>query len=240
MNVLRKRAGVWIVYSIVLCSMILLAHYSSIAITTISEQRPLENRNCIVIDAGHGGIDGGAVSCSGVYESHINLQIALRLDDLLHLLGMQTKMIRTEDISIYTSGNTIAAKKASDLKERVKIANETENGILLSIHQNYYTDGRYSGAQMFYASSSKSSLLAEMLQNAMKDALDPANNRQIKRASGIYLMEHVKIPAVLVECGFLSNAEEEARLTDASYQKKLCCVIAAVCSRYLSSNPSLA
>ena len=122
---------------LVFLGILLLAMLGNKAVTVLSENAPLKSRHCFIIDAGHGGVDGGAVSCTGVYESRINLEIALRLNDLMHLLGYDTKMIRSEDISIYTYGETIAAKKSSDLKERVRIVNETENGILLSIHQNH-------------------------------------------------------------------------------------------------------
>lgn len=203
------------------------------AVTAFSENTPLKNRHCFIIDAGHGGVDGGAVSCTGVYESRINLEIALRLNDLMHLLGYDTKMIRTTDISIYTYGETIAAKKASDLKERVRIVNETENGILLSIHQNHYSDSFYSGGQMFYPKTDRSEELAKLLQTAFVSTVNPGSNRKAKPAEGLYLMKHIQKTGVLIECGFLSNYEEEAKLRDSEYQKMLCTVIASVCSQYL-------
>lgn len=204
------------------------------AITALSENAPIEGRKCVVIDAGHGGEDGGATSCTGVNESNINLDICLRLDDLMHLLGIDTKMIRNADRSVYTKGNTIAQKKVSDLKERVRIVNNTPNAVLLSIHQNYFEQERYSGAQVFYAQTADSKFLAEKLQDALKTAIDNHNNRSVKKADGIYLMQHVSVPAVLVECGFLSNYSEETKLRDPAYQKKLCCVIASVYSGYLN------
>ena len=222
------------VYCIVLMAFLVSGFLGSRAVTAISENAPIENRQCVVIDAGHGGVDGGAVSCTGVHESHINLQIALRLEDLMHLLGIQTKMIRTTDISVYTSGETIAAKKASDLKERVNIVNSTENALLLSIHQNHFSDSRYSGAQIFYAQTENSKEFAKILQGAMVATLNPGSNRQVKQAEGIYLMKHIEKTGVLVECGFLSNYEEEAKLRSTEYQKKLCCVLACVCSTYLN------
>ena len=118
-------------------------------VTALASDAIQATRTTVIIDAGHGGIDGGAVSCTGVYESHINLQISLKLQDVFHLLGIQTKMIRTEDISVYTSGESIASKKVSDLKERVRMVNAIDNAILISIHQNYFADSRYSGAQVF-------------------------------------------------------------------------------------------
>lgn len=205
--------------------------------TVVSENLPIKDRKCIVIDAGHGGVDGGAVSCTGVLESQINLEIALKLEDLCHLLGLKTRMIRSTDCSVYTEGSSIAAKKVSDLKERVRIVNETEKGILISIHQNKYADSRYSGAQVFYATTDGSNILAKSIQDTYWESMDPASNRKIKKADGVYLMQHISCPGVLVECGFLSNPEEEALLRNAAYQQKLCCVIASACSRYLTEKP---
>ena len=203
------------------------------AVSVISEGLPIENRRCIVIDPGHGGEDGGAVSCTGKPESAYNLEISLRLRDLLHLLGYDTKMIRTSDISVYTSGETIAQKKISDLKQRVHLINETQNAILLSIHQNQFTDSRYSGAQVFYAATDGSEALAKQLQDGFVGTINPGSSRRSKKSSGVYLMEHIQCTGVLIECGFLSNPEEEAKLRSPDYQKKLCCVIAAAVAEYL-------
>lgn len=220
------------VYAIALLGFLISVLIGNQAVTVISESAKLDNRHCFVIDAGHGGVDGGAVSCSGAYESHINLQIALRLNDLMHLLGYDTIMIRTTDISVYTSGDSIADKKASDLKERVRIVNEKENAILLSIHQNHYSDSRYSGAQVFYPKTQGSEELAKQLQTGFITTLNTGSNRQAKKAEGLYLMKNIEKTGVLIECGFLSNFEEEAKLRNADYQKNICCVVASVCSLY--------
>lgn len=222
-----------ILYVMVFFGIILAGIMTSQTVTVLSESATLENRHCFIIDAGHGGIDGGAVSCTGMYESHLNLEIAIRLNDLLHLLGYDTIMIRTTDVSIYTYGDTIAAKKSSDLKERVRIVNETPNAILLSIHQNHYPNSIYSGAQMFYPKTDGSKELAGILQNAFLETLNPGSNRQIKPVQGLYLMRNIDKTGVLIECGFLSNYEEEAKLRSEEYQKKICCVIASACSEYL-------
>jgi N-acetylmuramoyl-L-alanine amidase len=224
--------GMLPVYCLVLLGLLISTVVGDRVVTVLSENAPVVNRKCYIIDAGHGGVDGGAVSCTGAYESHINLQIALKLNDLMHLLGMQTKMIRTTDISVYTSGDTIAAIKASDLKERVRIVNSTENGVLISIHQNYYSNGRYDGAQVFYANTDGSKELANIMQTALREGLDPGNNRLSKPSEGIYLMKHIQKTGILVECGFLSNHSEEAKLRDNEYQNSLCCVLASVCSAY--------
>lgn len=199
------------------------------------ENLEMRNRTVIVIDPGHGGVDGGATSCTGKLESGYNLQISLRLRDLFHLLGCRTTMIRTSDTSVYTSGETIAQQKMSDLKERVRITNTHENAILVSIHQNNFSDSRYSGAQVFYAGTDGSRELALAMQTSFVETLNPGSNRKCKQASGIYLMEHIQCPGVLVECGFLSNPGEEAKLSGAAYQQKLCCVIAASVCSFLES-----
>lgn len=205
------------------------------AVTTLAEARPIQRQHCIVIDAGHGGEDGGATSCTGILESRFNLEIGLRLNDLFHLLGYDTVMIRTTDTSVYTQGTTIAQKKVSDLKERVRIVNETENGLLVSIHQNIFADSQYSGAQVFYAATEGSEELAKQLQSTFTATLNPGSRRLCKKANGIYLMEHIDCAGILVECGFLSNPEEEAKLRTPEYQKNICCTIAATVSQFLSN-----
>lgn len=220
----------------VLCVLLLSAIAGNKVITVISENAPITQRKCVIIDAGHGGEDGGATSCTGVLESTINLEIALRLDDLMHFLGIDTIMIRKTDESIYTEGNSIAAKKVSDLKQRVKIVNETENAILISIHQNHFSDSRYSGGQVFYSATPGSEQLANKLQTAIVQTLNPGSNRQAKKADGVYLMQNIRSTGILIECGFLSNQQEEAKLRSESYQKNVCCVIASVLSCHLHTN----
>ena len=218
----------------VMCVMLLGVYWGNQAVSVLSESLSGKERHCILIDPGHGGEDGGASSCTGRLESGYNLEISLRLEDLLHLLGYDTKLIRREDVSVYTTGQTIAQKKVSDLKNRVKTANETSNGILLSIHQNYYPDARYSGAQVFYGNAEGSEALAKQLQASFVAGLNPGSRRQSKQGKGIYLLERIRCPGVLVECGFLSNPQEEALLREPSYQKKLCCVIGTALSQYLN------
>jgi len=223
------------IYILVLTGVLGFIIWGNRAVTVISENRPVKREHCFIIDAGHGGVDGGATSCTGKLESAFNLEIAVRLNDLMHFLGYDTKMIRREDVSIYTKGETIAQKKASDLKERVRICNETEGAILLSIHQNNFSDSRYSGAQVFYPTTDGSKELAKKMQNELIRVLNPGSNRNIKKADGVYLMEHIQCPGILIECGFLSNPEEEAKLRSPEYQKQLCCVIAATAVSYANT-----
>lgn len=220
-------------YLFVITGAICAAFLASDSVTTMVENAPIENRTCIIVDAGHGGIDGGATSCTGVLESQFNLQIACRLDDFLHFLGYKTIMTRITDTSIYTEGVTIAQQKLSDLKQRVKIVNDTQNGILISIHQNTYPDAQYHGAQVFYANDDVSRSLAQALQTGFKAVLDPNNNRRAKAASGVYLMQNIQRPGVLIECGFISNPQEESLLRDERYQIKLVGVIGLALSSQL-------
>ena len=217
----------WALYLLTAAIFLTVAWSGNRAVTTMTEALPLERQRIFILDAGHGGEDGGAVSCSGVKESGINLDITLKLNDLLHLLGVKTVMIRTSDVSVHTSGNTIGARKASDLRERVRIVNETDNGILISIHQNFFTKSQYSGAQMFYNGQQGAAELAQTLQDAFIATINKGSNRQTKKVDGIFLLEQIQRPGVLVECGFLSNPQEEALLRTEEYQKKICCVIAA-------------
>lgn len=238
---IRKNLIYWfVVYAVVLSGFWSLCVYGRIAVTTTNQGEITFSRKCIIIDAGHGGIDGGTTSCTGVTESNLNLEIALRLNDFLHLIGIDTKMIRTTDCSVYTSGETIAAKKISDLKERVRIVTETQNAILVSIHQNYFTQSVYSGAQIFYGKHTDSQKLARELQENLIATVNPGSKRDAKKAGGIYLMERVTCPAVLVECGFLSNPGEEALLRSDDYQKKLCCVIGNTLSEFINSSQTIA
>lgn len=200
-----------------------------------SALRQDEDICAVVIDPGHGGEDGGAVSPNGCRESTLNLQIGLRLDALLHFVGVPTVMTRREETSIYdASAQTVAQKKVSDLKNRAALVNAVPNALLLSIHQNMYSESRYSGAQVFYAKTEGSDRLAERLQTLLRENADPSNHREAKQSDAVWLMEHINCTGVLVECGFLSNAEEEQRLKSETYQKKLTCVIACGLTQYLS------
>lgn len=229
-----KKAAVIVTYILTVLCFVAVTYGASVATTTVAQMIPLEREATIVIDAGHGGIDGGATSVSGITESQYNLEIALKLDDLFHLLGYQTKMIRKTDISVYTSGQTIAAQKVSDLRQRVKLVNETDNAVLLSIHQNTFSDSKYTGAQVFYGPKGEGESLARELQEEFCRTINPGSQRQIKKAEGVYLMQHIDGTGVLIECGFLSNPQEDALLKSAQYQRKICCIIASVTGRFLT------
>lgn len=179
-----------------------------------------------IIDAGHGGEDGGTTDATGKKESEINLEIALRLRDFMTLLGARTLMIRESDTGVSTEGTSIATRKVSDIRNRVKITEDTSNSRLISIHQNYFPEEKYRGSQVFYSYGEDSQSWAIALQELLNTQVDPNNHRQPKLAQNIYLLEHVHCPAILVECGFLSNREEAGQLQKASYQKKIAATIA--------------
>lgn len=190
--------------------------------------------NTLIIDAGHGGEDGGAVSVSGVSESTINLAIARRLDIIMGLYAINTVMLRTEDISLHNeSATTLREKKVSDLHNRVSIINSIGEGVLISIHQNSYPEARYDGAQVFFAPTEGSQSFGEYTQEVLRVSLDPNNNRMAKQIPDtVYLMNHIVCRAILVECGFLSNPTEDQLLQTKEYQLKLATVIAGSFLQY--------
>ena len=177
----------------------------------------------IVIDAGHGGEDGGA-SANGLLEKDINLSIALKLRDMLTISGYKVVMTRDSDVSVYDStADTTREKKVSDLKNRAEMINSSQNNILVSIHQNKFEQSQYFGTQMFYSKNDpKSAVLAEELRKSVTGMLQPDNKRELKQAdSNIYILDKAQVPAVIVECGFLSNEEEAKKLADSDYQQKM-------------------
>lgn len=190
----------------------------------------------LVLDAGHGGEDGGAVSGSGVAESSLNLSIVQRLDQLAGLYGVPVLLTRTDEHALGEGeGSTVRERKRSDLKRRVEMIRQAEGAALISIHQNSYP-GASSGAQVFYGSGPSSPALARQAQELLRRTLDPSNSRQAAPIpESVYLMRHVSCPAILVECGFLSDAEEAELLQRRDYQIK---IAAALLSAYLTFDPA--
>lgn len=191
----------------------------------------------IIIDAGHGGFDGGAVANDGTIEKDINLKISLYLQEYLELSGFETVMTRHEDTSLEDDGlNSIRQKKTSDIHNRLKLMDETDNSIFISIHQNKYHIEKYSGLQVFYSPefSEESSELARNIQENVTEILQPDNERQIKKCgTSVYLIYNAVKPAVLVECGFLSNYNETELLKTDIYQRKLAFSIASGIQDYV-------
>lgn len=182
----------------------------------------------LTLDAGHGGEDGGASTASGEKESNINLAIVLKTKALMAFLGVEPQLTRDTDISIHSDGaETIRQKKVSDLKNRVAMVESISNAILISVHQNHFTDSRYSGFQVFYNNGDANQQWGENTQAVLQQVLNPGNDRKAKPIpDGIYLFDHISCPAILVECGFLSNAEEAALLSTDVYQRKIAIALA--------------
>lgn len=181
------------------------------------------DKNCtVVIDAGHGGEDGGAVSVTGTLEKDINLSIATKLEKLLKLNGFDVVMTRTEDV-LLCDENITSGRKLTDLKNRVSVFNYSKNNVVISIHQNNFTDPKYDGAQVFFSkNNSLSENLALCTKNSLVSLLQNDNSRECKQAdSSIYVLDNAEVPAVLVECGFLSNENEAKLLESNEYQEKL-------------------
>lgn len=182
----------------------------------------------VVVDPGHGGEDGGASAADGTLESDLNLAVALRLNDLLRFAGQRTVMTRDTEAAIFTEGDTIRARKVSDTRNRVEIVNGAENGVLVSIHQNSLPSSPAThGAYVFHNGIGEAQVLAESVQSTLNAAVNESE-KQVKTISPtVYLMNHVTAPGVLVECGFLTNPSEAARLKTPEYQLRLAAVIAA-------------
>ena len=182
----------------------------------------------IVVDAGHGEPDGGAVGPAGVAEQAINLTIARFLQEQLEKAGMEVVMTRQAAEGIYDGGlSTVREKKRSDLYNREKVMNHSDADLFVSIHLNKFSESRYSGPQVFYSPNQPDSeQAATYIQESLISVLSPPSRREIKKSTDdIFLLKQAKIPAVLVECGFLSNPQEEALLLDKTYQKKVALAI---------------
>ena len=235
MILIRKRTLILLGYSLICLSTILSLVWLNTAQTfdfpvfsaNIEDSTPL-----IIIDPGHGGEDGGAVSSDGtICESHLNLAVAQRINDLFRFFGHPTLMTRTDDVSIHTEGTTIKARKASDIQNRVALVNSAKSAVLLSIHQNSLPSSPIThGAQAFWNRENGAEALAIRIQDSLNTVINPdrpKNPRLIPES--IYLMNHVQAPAVLIECGFLSNREETLQLQESSYQTKLAAAITSGC-----------
>ncbi len=182
----------------------------------------------IIIDAGHGGEDGGAVSIDGTYEKDINLQIAIKLNEILSIMGFKTYMIRTTDTAIHTEGETIRARKISDIRNRTNTMTLYDNCLYVSIHQNKYGESSIWGAQTFYSpNDERSKELAQFIQSSISSQLQTENERAIKKSgTDIYVLYNATKPAVMVECGFVSNPNELNQLKNSEYQTNMALSIA--------------
>jgi len=206
-------------------------------IDTVSVSSSAENRGLyIILDAGHGGMDGGTSAADGTREKDINLSIAQKLNSMLIASGYKTVMLRNDDSLIGDNSlSTVRARKVSDIRKRLEIAESYPDSVLISIHQNYYSVPKYSGAQVFYSTNSpESKILAQSVQQSVVEELQPDNSRKIKPVgSNIYLLYNCTIPAIMVECGFLSNINEAEKLKTDSYQTQMALSIMQGITDYL-------
>lgn len=189
-------------------------------------------RDILVIDAGHGGMDGGAVGTTGLLEKDINLKVALYLKELAEAYGKKVIMTRETDTSLHTTDSAkIRNQKRSDLENRRKILQENPNGIFVSIHMNKFEQQSVKGSQVFYADNEISRILAENIQTSLREGLNDGNKRVAKPApESLYIFKGCTSAAVVVECGFVSNPEEEKLLAAEEYQKKLAeCIYNGIC-----------
>lgn len=223
---LHRNTALILLFSLVFFAFI---GYTQHPAETVSVFSPSTISPILIIDAGHGGEDGGAVSASGVYESQINLAIAKKLDGLMAFCGIETLLLRDDDISLHDDdANTLREKKSSDLHNRLETINSYEDAVLISIHQNSYPGASSHGAQVFYADNDSGMQFAVYTQGLLVKYLDPFNHRLAAEISdSVYLMNHITCPVILVECGFLSNPEEAEMLANDSYQTKLAIVLGA-------------
>lgn len=224
MNMKRIRFAFLFVFAFAIVLFALFRYTSQENLSALKASTDRLKDSVIIIDAGHGGVDGGTVARDGTLEKDINLSIALKLNDILRINGIQTRLTRAEDISIHDAdARTIRQKKISDIHNRLKIIEETENCVFVSIHQNHYTQSKYHGTQVFYSGNHpNSSILADSIQRAVSALLQPENARETKKSgTQIYLLYHAQKPAVMVECGFLSNDSETEQLKTEKYQYQL-------------------
>lgn len=197
--------------------------YNRVSMETTENKVMGDSKYKVIIDAGHGGEDGGAEASDGTVEKDINLSIAKILRDMLLQGGFEVEMIRDEDVSVGDNSlKTVRERKRSDLEKRVELYNSDENNIVLSIHQNNFSQNQYSGTQIFYSDNTESQELSEYIRQAIVGLMQPDNERQCKPADdSIYVLRNAKVPAIIIECGFLSNPQELEKLKDYEYQKEL-------------------
>lgn len=192
-------------------------------------------KGSILLDPGHGGEDGGTLAQDGTAEKNINLAIALDLRDILTVCGVPVSMTRQTDVSIHDADcNTVRRKKVSDMHNRLKLYEQADT--VIALHQNHFEAEKYHGAQVFYSANHPAGQgLAMAIQQSLKEQLQPENTREIKKATdAIYLLSHTTRPAVLVECGFLSNPAEREQLKTPAYRQQVAFAVAAGYWNYLS------
>ena len=220
-------------FLIILSAMLYLTFMANFSAAEASSM-PITQKT-VIVDAGHGGDDGGAIGI----EKDINLDIALKLEKILKFYGFNVIMTRTQDVMTCDDGlDSLRKRKISDIHNRFELMRKNPDAIFISVHQNKFEDSSQHGTQVFYSGNDeRSKELAEAIQTSVTLTLQRKNDRVVKKSgSGIYLLYHAKIPAVLVECGFISNSDEVKKLKDESYRMKLAILIADGLLKYLSNH----
>ena len=224
-------------FLIILSAMLYLTFMANFSAAEASSM-PITQKT-VIVDAGHGGDDGGAIGIDGTVEKDINLDIALKLEKILKFYGFNVIMTRTQDVMTCDDGlDSLRKRKISDIHNRFELMRKNPDAIFISVHQNKFEDSSQHGTQVFYSGNDeRSKELAEAIQTSVTLTLQRKNDRVVKKTgSGIYLLYHAKIPAVLVECGFISNSDEVKKLKDESYRMKLAILIADGLLKYLSNH----
>lgn len=224
-------------FLIILSAMLYLTFMANFSAAEASSM-PITQKT-VIVDAGHGGDDGGAIGIDGTVEKDINLDIALKLEIILKFYGFNVIMTRTQDVMTCDDGiDSLRKRKISDIHNRFELMRKNPDAIFISVHQNKFEDSSQHGTQVFYSGNDeRSKELAEAIQTSVTLTLQRKNGRVVKKSgSGIYLLYHAKIPAVLVECGFISNSDEVKKLKDESYRMKLAILIADGLLKYLSNH----
>ena len=227
---MKKSDFITLLLFIILAASVSLLFFFERNVQRVQDTFCLNGRETVVIDAGHGGEDGGAVGISGILEKDINLKISEKLRLVMLLFGVDATMTRSDDVAL--SDDDIARlreRKISDMKARVKLVNNTPSATLISIHQNSFSDSSCYGAQVFYSdNNANSKTLAEQIQHTLIVGANKGNKRIAKTADkNIFVLQKVNCPAVLVECGFITNEKEAELLRSDTYQTKISVCIAA-------------
>lgn len=192
----------------------------AIPVLTTSTADEDNSHYCVVIDAGHGGNDPGKVGVNGALEKDINLSIALKLKDLLELNDVDVIMIRETDTGLYSETDT--NKKSADMKKRVSIINESNADLVVSIHQNSFSQESSHGAQVFYYNgSTEGKTFAELMQETLRSEFNDGNKRLAKANTEYYMLKKTTLPLIIIECGFLSNNAEAELLSTSDYQERM-------------------
>lgn len=236
MNCINKkiRLRIAVIFISMICA-VYVKYSSTVATYTTPVKGEIDK--IILIDPGHGGIDGGAKSKRGCQEKHINLSISLKLRDRLKNTGYEVVMTRDSDKGLYGLTGSMRSKKNEDLNNRCKMKRDSNCDVFISIHQNFFEQSYYHGAQVWYSKNQESEKLAHIIQENFKNDLDKKNNRVEKPAENAYkvLRCHSDIPSVIVECGFLTNPQEEEKLRSEEYQNKIADSLAKSVKEYFDS-----